>query len=393
MFQQSGTLGLGIGNNSIPGIVCLDDDGIYALDDRGVTLLDLTHPGATGTGRAPKVADLRCVNTSVEDEGEKPVPSTLLPAADTPQGPVVLAASNKTIEGAGTTPDAYQGVLRAVAWGTGAPAWQVTWPYKGEAGGYERSGVVGVAESATAVVVLGGAEQVPTTFGIDLASHKVVWQKYGFEAQVIDGSVVVGRSTDDGYWDDDGLESMDSTLLGLDAATGRQRWSALAGSTALHSRLLAPDRIWTTTSDPDGSTTETVLSTDEGRDVGLPGIGGENRTTLSCLYDGRSVLVCSASTLKGYELSAIDTRTGKRLWVLGGPDDTSGRKVPGLAAAWHGAVYCSLGADDETREGIVLDARTGEGLETTPGAVPRLVNAYGGLVAEGAQPGFYPAAR
>ncbi|MBD0742403.1 hypothetical protein [Streptomyces sp. CBMA152] len=59
----------------------------------------------------------------------------------------------------------------------------------------------------------------------------------------------------------------------------------------------------------------------------------------------------------------MDPHTGKALWAL---PDSSGRVAPNVTGARHGMVY----GRTEQNGLVVLDARTGQDKETSPGAAP-----------------------
>lgn len=81
---------------------------------------------------------------------------------------------------------------------------------------------------------------------------------------------------------------------------------------------------------------------------------------------------------------AFDAAGGELLWKL--PNRTAYRIAPRVTAVWHGRIYGS------TENGpVALDARTGEGLPTSPGIAPYAVNEYVGLALKGTEAVAFPA--
>lgn len=117
--------------------------------------------------------------------------------------------------------------------------------------------------------------------------------------------------------------------------------------------------------------------------VKLEGEGGFGISTYGdCLYDQRSVLVCTQDGV----VTGYDARTVRKLWSL--PDDAANRVAPArLTVAWHGALYGTT----QGRQPIVLDARTGKDRSTEVGATPFWVSKYAGIgVDEDGAPKAYP---
>jgi outer membrane protein assembly factor BamB len=243
--------------------------------------------------------------------------------------------------------------------------------------------VVGVSDGV-AVVTLSQVHSVmqeaalSISFGVDLGTREVLWEKDLFNAEAVSGDAVVGGSKAGG--------SNTDVLTGLSLQSGEQLWrdgrevlSAIAVTPA------GPDLVLTT-----GTQESFYGPQPDGRVVLLdPATGEATRllngiTPSSCRYDEDSVVVCAYTpTEEDAEAAAfaLDAETGELLWRL--PDESGSRIAPQVTAVWHGMVY------GNTADGpVVMDARTGEDVELEPGIAPQVVNEYAGIaVPEPAQDG------
>ncbi|MFD9223523.1 hypothetical protein ACFWDI_26785 [Streptomyces sp. NPDC060064] len=116
---------------------------------------------------------------------------------------------------------------------------------------------------------------------------------------------------------------------------------------------------------------------------------GTERATLDgsdwqCRYDAQSLVLCSTyRRVSGTGIAVFDAASLKKRWAL---PDGSGRIVPKVNGFWHGAAYGQMGD-----ESVVLDGKTGQDCETSPGAAPFEIDRYGGLVDRMGPPAFYRA--
>ncbi|MFG1923003.1 PQQ-binding-like beta-propeller repeat protein [Cryptosporangium sp. NPDC048952] len=192
---------------------------------------------------------------------------------------------------------------------------------------------------------------------VDLATKKALWSRTDFRAGVVSTGVVVGAT---------GSTSDQSSVLALNLADGKQKWSALPGSLGLTVSTLGPALV--IAAGKNYSSAEAVvayldIATGKVRDR-----SATDYTDVRCRFDGKDVTVCART---GWA-AALDAATGKTLWEL--PDQANTRVAPQVTAVWHGAVY---GTTDNGP--VVLDARSGKDREVAPGLAPMVVNEYIGI--------------
>jgi hypothetical protein len=214
------------------------------------------------------------------------------------------------------------------------------------------------------------------TCGIDLVTHKVVWRLDGFEATAVSDGVVAGIQLPN---------------EGTELEPHYHAWSAKQGGIGLAGRSVANDDVrWTdfrrlTRVDKtravagllavevavETSRESTMLEVTAGKiPTGMTTGTAVDVASLDCLYDQRSVIVCSDDK----EVKAVDAKSHEVLWTIS--DDNRDRVVPRIDATWHGAVYGMAAANGQY---VVLDARTGK---DRPGSLElslALVNEYIGL--------------
>ncbi|MFB7359083.1 outer membrane protein assembly factor BamB family protein [Streptomyces gardneri] len=256
---------------------------------------------------------------------------------------------------------------------SGQEAWRTKWDLPKSYDTHLVTYVAGVT-GRTAVVVSHGENRYPVTYGIDLVTHKVTWSETDFKAQLVQGTRVLGQRR--------GAEGA-LTLAAVDGGRGRDLWTGMEVGEDWTVRTFAPDSAWV--GDPEG---RAVIDSATGKDRRYEAFGERLHTIQDCVYDQLKSTICFSSTVEGGEISAYD-RTGKRLWRVGGPSDSSDRKEMRLGSAFHGAVYAYL--SDGPYVPIVLDGATGADKVTDPGVAPQLTNAYVGLVAAGGEIKVYRA--
>ncbi|MFJ6434435.1 PQQ-binding-like beta-propeller repeat protein [Streptomyces sp. NPDC091416] len=270
-------------------------------------------------------------------------------------GRTAYAAFGREVEGEGTMPDRSVIEVLAVDTATGHKTWSAQIPSAPSSTGLAAvpigadenlaPQVVGV-DAGTAVVT-----EADTTYAVETATGAVRWKKADFRALTFaDGVVAGGEST--GY--------AEGRLLGVDADTGRQRWSepdvrqpAVAGARWLSGNL-------------------------DDRTVVVDAVGGRTRASFEgrdwrCLDDEQSLMACSRSGYKASDtgLVVFDAKSAQQKWVL---PDHSGRVVPRVTGFWHGALYGEVGG-----EPVVLDGNTGKDRQTSAGAAPYEIDRYGGV--------------
>ncbi|MGW3492233.1 outer membrane protein assembly factor BamB family protein [Streptomyces sp. NPDC001020] len=341
----------------------------YASDSGAVVALDLATGHQVGEGARPQ-GDLPDRYGEPGAEGEGPLCERRAPALGTAGGKrIALGVFPTVTKGAGTTADTSTYELVALDTRTGTAAWQA--PLGITVGG-DFCHVAGISGNV-AVVVLGGSLAPPNTYGIDLKSRKKLWTQQDFEAQLVQGSHVLGVDSSG-----DGTRAVAS----LDSGSGNKQWRALeaARSAEFAATPFSTQSVFVLDRSYHGSAA--VLRLSDGKELDAPGIGEDLHEVQRCVYDQRSLTFCFFHTTVGGELAAYEAAGRKRLWQLGGADGAPGRVAPELVTAFHGAVYASLSRDGGASEPVVLDGTTGADRELAPGATPKLVNAYAGLGGE-----------
>ncbi|MFB8242930.1 PQQ-binding-like beta-propeller repeat protein [Kitasatospora purpeofusca] len=230
--------------------------------------------------------------------------------------------------------------------------------------------VAGIA-GGRAFVVAASLSGPPSTYAIDLATGKVAWKRANFEAQLIQGSTVLGVSSTTGKWDSYS-HYVPLEVLAVSAADNAVLWNALVGKMQTSLTEFAADKALAYTSEG-----LTLLSTATGTVLPLPALPGKDAAISKCWFDGRDTAVCDVTSKDGGRLIGIDAAEITVLWQIAGSADVGARVAPAVTGAWHGAVY---GLTTQKKQPVVLDARTGNDRETAPGAAPDQVNEYAALV-------------
>ncbi|MFF0275560.1 hypothetical protein [Streptomyces sp. NPDC004330] len=274
----------------------------------------------------------------------------------------VLFAYADYTKGAGTERDRTDVYLRSVDANSGKVSWTIRLPApKGATVGDLEPAVIGAEGGTAAVRVLtdtsgSGSDrgESATTYGVDLKSHRVIWQKDAFAGGAVDSGVVVGARLGDeaSFQAIDGWHSPqeDLALTGLALTDGSPRWEQ-EGGTAVEVQQVGGG-FFVAGSLRDSRTGALVPSAPDG-------------SFIECFDDRRSVIVCDTEeTARG-----IDARSREVLWTIS--EDDPARKKPDVQNAFHGAVYAAADAD-----GVILDARTGKDRSLWEGASAYVVNEY-----------------
>ncbi len=272
----------------------------------------------------------------------------------------VLFAFSDYTKGSGTEVDRTDVHLRAVDAGSGKVSWTTRLPAPtGTDVSDLEPAVVGTEDGTAVVRVLTSADESSedsesaVTYAVDLSTRQVSWTQEGFAATAVDGGVVVGAQVSDSAWfrplDGWHADEEDLALSGRAVADGAVLWTE-AGRSSVDVESVGGG-FFLAGSLRDSRTGKAV-----------PGTGD---SYLRCFYDQRSVVVCGGKeTVRG-----VDTRSHEVLWTISGDDPS--RKMPEVAAAWHGAVYAGTGPGN-----VVLDARTGKDRSVFDGVNPFTVNEY-----------------
>ncbi|MFI0898510.1 PQQ-binding-like beta-propeller repeat protein [Streptomyces sp. NPDC020983] len=328
----------------------------------------------THSGRKLWSSDLGRKDWYTGKEGEPSDDQTIPPVFAQQDGhTAVLFAYADYTKGSGTERDRTDVYLRSVDADSGKVSWTVRLPApNGATVGDLEPAVIGAEDGTAAVRVLtstedsGSGGQSATTYGIDLKTRQVTWQKDGFAGDALDDGVVIGAQLGD-----------DATFQALDGWHTNDDDLALAGLA-----LTDGSPLWK----QDGRSGVEVEQVGGGffvagslRDsrTGRPVPSGPNGTFLHCFNDQRSVIVCDTEET----VRAIDAQSRKVLWTIS--EDDPSRKKPEVVNAFHGAVYATADADC-----VILDARTGKDRGLYDGASTYMINEY---AAVGIDMNVYPA--
>ncbi|GAA0239993.1 PQQ-binding-like beta-propeller repeat protein [Cryptosporangium japonicum] len=200
---------------------------------------------------------------------------------------------------------------------------------------------VGVDGTTLAVAVSYQSDE--GVVAVDLAAKKALWSRTGFRPDVVGTGVVAGSDA--------------SSVSALNLADGKQKWTVpqLTAVSPLGPGLLIASGT--------GQVAFLDAATGKARDRSTA-----DYTGVRCRFDGKDVTVCART---GWA-AGLDATSGKTLWEL--PDQANTRVAPLVTAVWHGAVY---GSTDNGP--VVLDARSGQDREVSPGLAPMVVNEYVGI--------------
>ncbi|MGJ7878887.1 outer membrane protein assembly factor BamB family protein [Streptomyces rochei] len=269
---------------------------------------------------------------------------------------LVLAALVGRVPGAGTTKGHDALELMAADAAQGTKAWSVEIPlaeghYSVEEG---QSEVVG--RSGRVVVVMGHGQ----LFGVDLDSRRKIWSAPGDfqEGAVVAGGTVVGLRLDE--------DGTDRRVVGLDPATGEERWSE-SGVAAERLSAAGPKTVVASGYVVDEGDGALLLDAASGKEVRR--FPGDSATGGTCRYDGVSTTVCTHAD----QVAAFDAATGRERWAL--PDEAGTRTAPEVTLVREGLVYGTTAENGP----VVVDAATGEDVETRPGIAPYVSDGYVGI--------------
>ncbi|MFJ4794923.1 outer membrane protein assembly factor BamB family protein [Kitasatospora purpeofusca] len=269
-----------------------------------------------------------------------------------------VAAFPLTVPGQGTTTDHYAVEVDILDLGSGKEAGRVRIA-EGTASA-DAPTVAGVSEGR-ALVVVPSLTGPPTSYAVDLTTGSVVWTLPGFEALLVQGGTVTGASRTR-------VEGEDRTeVQAVSAKDGTVLWKALADSAGFGLSEFAGDKALVAR-----GKTSTLLSTATGETLPLRFLDAPGARINDCWFDGRTTTVCSVGRYGGSELTGVDAAGGDVLWRIQSAAGPGERVAPDVTAAWHGAVY----GRTQRGQDVVLDARTGQDRELSPGVAPYLVSEY-----------------
>ncbi|WP_018588986.1 hypothetical protein [Salinispora arenicola] len=323
----------------------LHDTTLFAATAAGLLVVD----ALTGAVEATIPPEHEAINgVAHRDPDGPPV------LADVADQLAVLTAFPVSIPGQGTTPARTAIELMAVraADARRLPAIVVDVPA-------DATGPTVVVGTAGPVVVLRSGT---TTYGINLTSKTLTWQKANFTATTVAGDVAVGALAVS-------AASAKQHSAAVDAIDGTPRWTDPQESSHVLVQSAGPKYVMVTGHDyGNGRGYYRLVAAATGKAIESDQSSGSLPYRIACRYDQTSTTICATDTWTG----GYDAETGKLLWDL--PDDAANRTAVKVTTAWHGAVY---GTTDNGP--LVLDARTGADRQPTPGAAPYLVSGYVGV--------------
>lgn len=268
---------------------------------------------------------------------------------------------------------------------TARTTWSATWPladadlpdgFRSSGAGAPTAEVAGADAGTVVVVVRAGG--VPITYGIGISERTVRWKQKNFAAAHVEDRTAVGFASPNGTW----AGATDLGVSARDSSTGTQRWAwdGFGGGEEAQMSAFGPGRVLVArANDHDEREPEFLLTLAGGKRAALPGSDAYFTSAGSCVYDQRSVTVCTASNTEGGWIAGYDTATTRQLWKIPRTGASGTRVLHDATGAWHGTVYGTTAQDTD----VALDARTGQDRTPAPGAAPRLVNQYGGAAGGG----------
>ncbi len=337
-------------NGTLP--IALHRTTVFIAEPDGLSALD----GVTGR----TVATIRPANettNSIDDLGRfssSPVQPPVL--AEVGGRTLVAAPVTVNLPGSGTSPDQRVVEVLVADADTGQQAWTVQLPLpRWAADDYYRVWPAAVGAVGTTLVLTASADDDAVTYGLDLVTRQLRWQKDGVSLRVVADGLALGFSGD--------ARTGDTRLIALEAQSGAQAW-AKTSPDATSLRAAGPSIVIAVqgTSIP-GERSYTLRAARTGEVLNK---GNGDFDWIDCLYDAKSMTVCRRSMFGAFA-GAFDATTGKWLWSL--PDKSANRVAPSVTTAWHGVVY------GETKDGpLLIDARTGRDRPDEPGFAPYMVN-------------------
>ncbi|MFG2298483.1 hypothetical protein [Streptomyces sp. NPDC048603] len=348
--------GTWLGDGRIP--VALHKDKAYIATLDRLLAFNTTTGSLTAT-ITPTAEALRVLDKGNRNNAAPPV---ITPGAN----PLVLTPFFVRQPGAGTQAPRELIELTATDASSDKVAWRLplalpSWTKEGRA---HFVSVVGATETVAVVTVSTGDSPLfsaATTYGIDLATRRVLWTKDLFKATAMTENIVAGELETGSTYE---------AAAGYDLLTGAERWRgddrySLDVKTAGPHLLLVQAR----------HKNDYLLKVRQFLDAETGTVKREVPEDFAgsrCDHDGKTTIVCSWDLGNLYKVRAFNDRTASPMWQL--PDQTANRIAPRVTAVWNGRVY------GKTDDGpLALDAQTGADLPTQPGVAPFLVNGYTGL--------------
>ncbi|SDE31889.1 PQQ-like domain-containing protein [Streptomyces sp. LaPpAH-199] len=267
--------------------VALHRTSAYVASADRMQTVDLT------TGKLVAVVRPRAEALGEDDDATAPFVSA--------DGSLVVTTFVTRQPGIGTQSPSMELEVVATTPETGKAAWSTSLKFprawaEGDSSTPEAQ-VVGFAVGNVIVTVNTGYNAV--TAGIDIATHQVRWTAQNVRTRAVTAEAAVGVDILDGFGPDQ--------LVGLDPATGKEKWRAErnAGDTTVESAGPSLVRAWGWAEDG-GARFDRLLKSGTGKVQADVPKGLDNS---SCPFDQAQTLVCTSQSL----LVALDSTSGKEI--------------------------------------------------------------------------------
>lgn len=321
------------------------------------------------------------------------VPDPAGPQGGDPQAPpqvedlqgrqVALAGYEVELPGHGTTPPTYEVEVDAVD--TSAQrVWQLVAPLSPQPSmlvGDPTVTFVGSAGSDVAAVV-GDDDDGYSTVVFDLAGRKILWQNQQFLAKAVVGNMVVGTFAN--------TVAGQQHLAAVSIASGKTDWQQSEGLESADVQYGGPDAVIVeAVGYTFASAVIWLVHVNTGMTKTLwsqPSNETDDDEPWACEFDGQKTVVCSASAVPTGPVFALDSSTGHLLWQL--PDTRENRVAPVITAVYDGEIYGNTSSGP-----VVLNARTGQDVNDSPGVAPEVVDQEVGIAVDNGNAEAYPATR
>lgn len=354
--------------------------------DKSVPLPDSAYAGKGAAGGPPPVAADRGVLFIARPDGMDIVngyrhsdPVRITPehaplvsldesvvSSNPAEAPLITSTGGKRLalnavaaetKGSGTTAGRTVIELMAVDTGKGEKLWAVQLGLGPKSTTSSVQGPVQVVGRSKDIVVVHGLDGM---FGVDLKTRKKVWTAEGDVKDAVfinDSTVAAVRDSSAGQ----------GKVVGIDPATGKQRWASPRDSLESAVHPGGPDTVVAREYDEKANEDRNALL-DASTGKLVAALPDTTDHAPACTDDGKGTLVCWAEDWVG----AFEGRTGKKLWAL--PTGDGARVAPRVTLVRAGLVYGT------TENGpVVLTASTGADKETKPGIAPSVTDGTVGV--------------
>ncbi|WP_306356745.1 MULTISPECIES: hypothetical protein [unclassified Nocardia] len=265
---------------------------------------------------------------------------------------------------AGTGTGRDRNVIQLIATDAGDSTWDTTIDLGADGNSSKPLSIAGVTDTSIVITTasMWGLPVFPLpdsahTWVIDRTTHQVRWERAGMYTGHVDNDTLVGIVAAN-------PTSSKRGVLGLSLSDGSQRWQKEFPG---YTRMFIQDIEGMTLVDSEGGGLE-LISTVTGDAL----YRRDRLGALTCHFDELKTVVCQPQVGDSVILAFDITAPGSPEWEFA----TDGaREAPTVTAAYHGLIY----GHNSKRQGVVLDASTGQDAPDPPGFVPVLANEYVGI--------------